>query len=227
MTNYQLSDVYNYISCLETYLKGDLEQFHKICRDVEKQEHDDTLLNAATPITSSFTTSTSATTTETTQSPHGNTGCISTPKYFRTTIPHTLTLFSTIDFIGYLSGTNDSIGSTMLNFREFFKHSPILVSKDEDELLSQVYRNGMGHVYFPKLDLGISYHSTNPTGKLFFRNSNGLIVLNVNQLEEIVIKTLDKIKVNSALYNDMERKYQSTLSSYQNQHSRLINRINI
>lgn len=221
MTNYKTTDVYGYISQLEIYLKGDLDQFHKICKEVEKKEQDDLLSSSSTPITSSLSGSTL--TTETTRNPDNPYSYF--PRYFRTTIPHTLTLFSTIDFIGYLSGVNENVGSTFKNFTEFFKQSSITVNNDEIELLSQVYRNGLGHIYFPKLNLGISYHSSNPVGKLFFRDSLNTIVLNVNHLEKLVIDTFEKIKNTSSLYPEMERKHQSIIKEYQSKHGGLLSRV--
>ena len=39
MNNYQSTDVYNYLTYLEHYLTGDLDTFHKICEDAEKNEN--------------------------------------------------------------------------------------------------------------------------------------------------------------------------------------------
>lgn len=60
-------------------------------------------------------------------------------------------------------------------------------------------------MYFPKLGLGISYHSNNPSDKLIFKDNIGNLILNVNRLEEIVISTFRTIKNNSSLYSQMEK----------------------
>jgi hypothetical protein len=230
MSNYQSTEVYNYLSYLEHYLSGDLAIFHKICEEAEKKENE-----VASAITASNrgsmsggpqqTTSTS-TTTQTTKYPGddpahyfalGN----SAKDIFRLTIPITLTLFATVDCLGYLSGANTDPLRTNENFKEFFKQSTIPVSEVESVFLNQVFRQGLTHVYFPKLGLGISFHSNNPPGKLFFRE-NGNLILNVNRLEEIVIATFKSVKGNENLYPQMETRYQALKTDYQNKHGNAI-----
>jgi len=106
---------------------------------------------------------------------------------------------------------------TNLNFREFFKRSSSLVSQQDSDFLNHVFRQGLTHLYFPKLGLAISYHSTNPPGQLFFKAASQAIVLNVKRLEEIVISTFETIKSDVSIYQQMETRYQSLISKYQQQ----------
>jgi hypothetical protein len=148
-------------------------------------------------------------------SQHNSLSGINNDKFFRLTIPITLTLFSVVDCVGYLSGANSDPLKTNENFKEFFKQSTIPVSGPDSEFLNQVFRQGLTHVYFPKLGLGISYHSKNPQGKLFFKTLSQHLVLNVNRLEEIVLSTFKDVKDNVSLYPQMENRYNSLISNYQ------------
>ncbi len=228
--NYQTSDVYNYLNYLEKYLIGDLQSFRKICKDAEIEESCSKLA-----ITSSYIDnnqileqiSTSTTTIQTTIYPTnikenhslqvGNNEAI-----FRLTIPITLTLFASVDYLGYLSGSNDKALDTYKNFYEFFKKSTTEVTKSEIDILNQIFRQGLTHVYFPKLGLGISYHSNNLSRKLFFRDINGTLILNVNKLEEIVIDTFNNIKQNASLYTLMETRYHNLQTEYQLKYKSMI-----
>jgi hypothetical protein len=231
MPTYQSTEVYNYLSYLEHYLIGDLSAFHKVCEKAEKIENDST-----SPITASNRGSMYA-------EPEQRTSSLSTSKttkypgddpthyfslgnnnddIFRLTIPISLTLFATVDCVGYLSGSNADPIKTNENFKEFFKQSTIPVSEAESVFLNQVFRQGLTHLYFPKLGLGISYHSRNPLAKLFFRNGNGLLILNVNKLEEIVISTFKSIKENDSLYPQMQIRYQTLITDYQNKYGNTI-----
>ena len=231
MNNYQSTDVYNYLTYLEHYLTGDLDTFHKICEDAEKNENIPTSAITASNAGSMYAepqqTLSSTTTTQTTMFP-GDTPfqyssiVDSRQDNFRLTIPITLTLFATVDCIGYLSGANSDPQKTNENFKEFFKQSNIPVTEPETVFLNQVFRQGLTHVYFPKLGLGISYHSTNPFEKLFFKDHNGNLILNVNRLEKIIIETFKSIKQCESLYPKMETRYQSLKSEYQTKHGSAI-----
>lgn len=234
MTDYKKLEVYNYLTHLEHYLTGDLGSFHKICKETE-------LLEEFTPtgaITSSIslntyildaTSSLSSTTTQTTRYPTDISNIqsnmfIGNKNDFRLTIPITLSLFSTIDCVGnLLSNTNKSIDTDNLScLNSFLENSTIKLTEDEKILLIKVYRNGLSHVYFPKLSLGVSFHSKNPFDKLFFKDMKGILILNVNRLEFIVVDTFKKIKENINLYSKMESRYQNLISEYKNQNNDLI-----
>ena len=231
MSNYQSTEVYNYLSYLEHYLIDDLATFHKICEEAEVRENVAALTDTASSVSSLYseaeqTTSSTATTQTTIYT--GNTPTHSFPlidndqNISRMTIPITLALFATVDCVGYLSGANKDPRKTNENFSEFFKQSTIPVTEDESVFLNQVFRQGLTHVYFPKLGLGISYHSQNPTENLFFKNSYGSLILNVNRLETSVVSTFRIIKANENLYTLMENRYQSLKSDYQSKHGNSI-----
>lgn len=208
MENYKTTNVYRFLSDQYQYLTGDLKTFHKICEDIESQEtHLNNSNSYATCSLSQPNPISSTTTTETTRYPGDNT------KLYRLTIPITLSLFATIDSVGFLSGDNENPNTTEKNFKEFFKQSPIPVSIKDVELINFIFRQGLSHIYFPKLNLGISYHSKNPE-KLIFRASNGYLTLNVNMLEKIVVETFELVKESSELYEKMERKYQGMVDDY-------------
>jgi len=132
-------------------------------------------------------------------------------------------LFATIDCLGYLSGANNEPTKTEENFKQFFQQSSILVTNVDSDFINKIFRQGLTHVYFPKLRLAVSYHTINSQEKLIFRNDYGYLVLNINWLEEIVISTFDKIKNNPSLYPEMETKYQSLLLKYETEHRVTIN----
>lgn len=209
MENYKTTNVYRFLNYQYEYLAGDLHVFHKICEEAENREKQISIANS--PITSSASPDTNVsptTTTETTRNPADNT------KIYRLTIPVTLSLFATIDSVGFLSGENPKSDNTEKNFKEFFKQSPTTVSNEDVELINYVFRQGLSHIYFPKLNLGISYHSKNPAEKLIFKATSGYLTLNVNMLEKIVIETFELIKEKKELYDKMEKKYNDLINGY-------------
>lgn len=224
MTDYQSTDVYTYLADMYRYLSGDLVEFHKLCVLAEIKEQ---AIDSASSRGSMYAESsaTSTTTSETTKYPgdeQSSSTLLSKKDIFRLTIPVTLSLFATIDCLGFLSGTNNDPLKTNENFRQFFRQSDIPVADNYSDFINRIYRQGLTHVYFPKLGLGIAYHSKNPLTKLIFRDTNGFLILNINRLEEIVISTFEKIKNDERLYTKMGRKYESLISKYQTDHSSAI-----
>lgn len=225
--SYKDTQVYQYLKYLEAYLVGDINTFHEVCEACERKENTEKKESSKTAITSSLgeglkdtiSTESSTTTTYTTVMPEanhstsgGNVFDIDTlPKYFRTTIPNTLTLFSTVDLVGFLIGKGAE-GDTTGNFNQFFDGQGIIV--EEMNVLIKVFRHGMTHGYFPKLNLGISYHTSNAGKKMFF-NENGNLILNVNQLEDVVLNRLSEIMENESLYANMENQYQKLIGNYE------------
>ena len=208
MENYKTTNVYRFLSDQYEYITGDLDTFHKVCIEIERQEASFGINNSSAACSLPMPNQNQPTvTTETTKSPADNN------KLYRLTIPITLSLFATIDSVGFLSGDNDNPNETEKNFKEFFKQSPISVSIKDVELINYIFRQGLSHIYFPKLNLGISYHSMNPE-KLIFRPSNQHLTLNVNMLEKIVVRTFELVKEKSDLYEKMERKYQDLIYRY-------------
>lgn len=210
------TQVYKYLKHLITYLKGDLGNFHEMCEKIELEENNSE--NLETPITQSYGGSESNTipvVTSSRFSSHGTSGydghgVRDIPPYFRSTTPHTLLLFSTIDVFGYLIRQNGNETQTKLNFEEFLRGE---ISDDYLDFLYVVVRHGLTHSFFPKLDVSISYHSTNIGKDLFFKD-NGCITINVNFLEKLVIKKVDDIFENGD-YVNMEIQYNNMISNYE------------
>jgi hypothetical protein len=229
MSNYQDTEVYKYLEYLEHYLSGDLDKFHNICDDAEIMENLPIVTVSNTGSMSPgkhITASSSSITSEGAKAPNENSSASYVPSskrqdFFRLTIPTTLTLFAVVDFVGYLSGANNDFTNTNKNFKEFFKQSAISVSDADSEFLNWLFRQGLTHLYFPKLGLSISYHSKNPVEKLFFKN-NGNLVLNVKRLEAIVMGTFKSITQNYGLYSQMESRHQSVKSDYEGKYQTLI-----
>jgi hypothetical protein len=207
MENYKTTNVYRFLNDQYQYLTGDLKTFHKVCEDIENQETQQGINSYATCSLFQPNSISSTTSTETTRNPADN------KKLYRLTIPITLSLFATIDSVGFLSGDNENADATEKNFKEFFKQSPISVSIKDVELINYIYRQGLSHIYFPKLNLGISYHSKNPA-ELIFRSFDGYLTLNVNILEKIVVETFALFKEKKELYEKMERKYEDLINKY-------------
>jgi len=174
--NYKKTSVYDYLSYMEDYLKGDLSTFHILCEQSEEVEKialpDQATLNTGSMYGMTHNIPSSTTTSETTIYPEKSDPNIASlpdlsSNLFRLTIPITLTLFAIVDCVGYLSGENTNALATQKNFNEFFRQSSIPVSKEDCEFLNRVFRQGLTHVYFPKLGLGISYHSKNQKKSCF------------------------------------------------------------
>ena len=239
MKNFKDSEVYNYLSHLEHFLNGDLKTFHKVCKEVESvliEMPESPITGSNAEINNNFqenkNISTANVTNQTTIYPKDVANNNSFLKaegqnQFRLTIPITLSLFSTIDCVGnLLSKIERPIDSNMNCLNHFLSYSIILVTDDEKILLIDVFRNGLSHVYFPKLSLGISFHSSNPIDKLFFKDEKGNLILNVNRFEEIVVTTFKSIIENESLYAQMENRYQKLISEYKKEHENAIKDFN-
>jgi hypothetical protein len=140
--------------------------------------------------------------------------------YFRSTIPHTLTLFAALDTLGFLSRNESDFRKTWKNFKSFFDDSS--VTQETKDVLLNVYRHGMAHGYFPKLGLGISYHSGQASMPLFFKGSSGNLVLNVNEVEKIVLAKLDAAINNPAAFPYLEPQYNLLETDYETNSRKLI-----
>ncbi len=204
-----MSQVRAYLKYLSIYLLGDLEKFHKLCEEAELEEK-----QSQRPY---ITTTMNVNSPEFIQGTFENRQVIS---IHRSTIPHTATLFATIDILGFLLNfeadevfKNNTKNTTY--FFEYVKNTFPLTPK-EIEVLIKVFRNGLAHTYFPKLGMEISYHSTNPKNKMFFKNENSnSIVLNVNHLEEIVRATICKIIEDNSLDEKLDKRYGIIVNAYE------------
>lgn len=211
MKDYKETRVYEYLYNLREYLNGDLNQFRKLCEDIERKE----------TVISYQTTS------------HPDDLFKNLPSnsqraivYYRLTIPMALSLFSIIDSLGYLSGSNDDFKLTYKNFKEFFNKSEYPISENESDFINRNYRQGLSHTYFPKAGLGISYHSKNPIDKIIFIRESCL-TLNVNVLEKIVLDTFDTIFNDVSLYPYMEVKFMDLVKDYQSTLKKSSKKLNI
>jgi hypothetical protein len=203
------TEVYKYFYCIEKYALGDLYLLHKIASEAEEQEQkeygsSDNRIMLQEPPQYSY-----------------NTGSHSSIPPFepicRGTIPFALMIFSCIDVIGYLVKQNGSHRRTRDNITEFFKYIEDGPSSLELDCLINIYRHGLAHNYFPKLNQTISYHTTNPN-KLFFK-CNGKVVLNVNKFESLFMDGFSRIRGEVNLYARMELRFLQLTVSYQEEDS--------
>lgn len=205
MQDFKNLEVYKYLNSLQKYFKGDIAEFENLAWSIESRERidldmgslfDPAIYDAA----------------------NQNLNAENNEQHFRLTIPMTLSLFSVVDLMGYLIDQNNKPTETEKNFRSFFSLSKFPLAESEIKIIVGIFRHGLAHVYFPKLNFGVKFHSTNPENKLFFKNTKGIIFLNVNMLSTIVQNIFDEIAGNSALYQIMEQKYQVLLAEYRNRH---------
>ncbi len=204
------TEVFKHLTELKNYFDRDIEQLHFLSETAESEEIRRGMVGTTTMRDGSTDNSYRER--------------IPWPPIPRCTIPQSLTLFSMLDFLGYLVETTDPDPiKTEKHFITFFKKAVdlgVLATALPDKqvsLLNRCTRQGMVHHYFAKQDLEISYHSSNPSDKLFFINEkSGGIVLNVNELKKIVLGVYDKIikSGDHALYLTMEDNFQSLTNGY-------------
>ena len=219
---YQSTAVYRYLIFLQKYLLADLLLFHELSVVAEQMEKSigesskNGLLARFLKLFSSFS-STSMTAITTSKYPYSFEFMFSSSVVARSTIPHTTILFSTIDILGYLNRNKPDFRNTTENFNTFFSHPTTRIDPIELEILTKVFRHGMAHNYFPKLNMEISYHSSNPSGQIFFKNAIGDLVLNVNSLESILTKRLESIINSSELYSNMDKQFTTMVDQYESE----------
>jgi hypothetical protein len=193
--------VEDYFIAFDSYVLGDLELFHELSGNAETQET--TYAESFDGVEYHMTSSTSRSTTfETTKAPPPGGYPHTSPiehNFPRATIPFALTMFSCMEFLGFLyTGDNSRAGYTKRNIEKFLDHTTSKPSDDELTCLIELFRHGLAHNYFPKLGNAISYHSNNPNS-LFFQ-VNGAYCLNVNYLEKLFREGYDGIKNDRANY---------------------------
>ncbi len=192
MGNNQDLEVVSYIMHMYHYMNGDIEQLDRISEP------------------------SSTTTDQTTQSPDNPSMQFDfeNAKY-QLAIPITLALFSIAETVGTLLRNSANIpakkvkasfGETAKNLKTFFARTEICEKKIE--AMTYLFRHGISHAYFPKLGLALSYDKNNPNRSLFYKKSNGEIVLNVNILKDIVMSVLLEVKENPELHEDMNKRYE-------------------
>ena len=223
-------DVLLFLESLKVYLYGDLALFEKLCSEAEsieslqkgsqsKMEDVEALTggiicdtsNVKPPITSSAVVTTTTTTTETTKSPDHEYVLENRSMIFRSTIPHVLSIFATIDLVGFLLGElNPNVPTTAKNIEMFFKGFT-KPSENDVKLLTILFRHGMSHTYFPKKQLGVKAHSSNPENELFFVE-NDVIVLNVNHLIQLTKNKLESVLKDTSLIANMKKQFQKLIN---------------
>lgn len=216
---HQLTEFYYYLIYLQKYLLGDIEKFVQLCEEAEKAEQAKIEIkknsgNKKTP----FTTNTATIFPESFEFLYGE------PIIARSTIPHTMTLFAIIDLLGFLTGSGKDYGSTFNNFNTFFCGFKKNIDGLEVTVLRNIYRNGIAHNYFPKLNVAIAYRSEYPEDKIFLKKDGGLI-LNVKSLMKIVTERLEEIINDESLYPKMEKQYKILIASYEEKSSKDINEL--
>jgi hypothetical protein len=215
--------VEDYIDSLKLFLTGDLSVFHYASGYAEVKEANLGPIKGMTADTHSMSpSSTGSSTTGTAGTSYPESQATPPqPPLPRATIPITLALFATMDFLGFLWGTNTPGQQNTKNLEEALNKTAL--DQDQKDALINVYRHGMVHGFFPKLGLAVSYHSNNPQGELFFGRS-GNIVLNVDEFEKIVLALLSSIPTSN--YPAMDIQYQRMLKHYQTQCAPIIGRLN-
>lgn len=221
--HYQTTDVYRFLIFLHKYLLGDLKLFHQLAKDAEKKEREIASMSANKGCLSFFIVEPpSSTSITTTKYPYSFEFMFGDPIISRSTIPNTATFFSTIDILGFLTRTGNDYGSTTKNITEFFSYPTTTIDLTELAVLTNIYRHGMTHSYFPKLNVEVSYHSSNPIGHLFFKRTTGGLVLNVNQLEKLVVARLNEVINDASLYPNMDSQLSIMTADYLSRTSALI-----
>lgn len=233
MENTQSAEVKAYLEDMYKFMEGDLKQIHRICEEIESRRNtpdSQTPNQLNTPIPtppvqqlpqaqqlSPITPET--TSVETTSAPKS----FSTPRNFETeefriTIPIANTLFSIADILGALlrnfESQNDSgFRSTVKNLEHFFKET-YPDGTIELEVLNSLYRQGLAHLYFPKLGLALSYHLQKENENLFYKEGND-VVLNVRKLEKILMDKLREVIDSPSTHQAMQGKFNDLNISYE------------
>jgi hypothetical protein len=102
--NYIQTETYRYLIYLQMYLEGDLKKFEKLCEEAEKAEKE-----------RSKESEENGDSIQTTMYPGSFEFIYGEPIVARSTIPHTLTLFATIDILGFLLRGEDDYWRTKKN----------------------------------------------------------------------------------------------------------------
>lgn len=225
------TEVYKYLLSLQTYAYGDLNLFHKLCKEAEDKESQEKqggqteiTSSGAPEVTTTVPVTNSSSTTYTTTLSEGSLYAPPHPSpKFRATIPFAMMILSCIEILGYLTKEDGNERQTLENIRYFLENTDGIDVEDDDiKLLVLIFRHGLAHAYFPKLNYGISYRSTNPN-TLFYRNASSMgEILNVKYLETCFRLGLEKIVNDSSIYPLMERQYLRLIDLYTNANHELI-----
>lgn len=111
---------------------------------------------------------------------------------FKLTIPIGISLFSLAELFGYMireSAKPKETGGSIKNFEKFFTLGRI--EEVEIKILWNVFRNGMAHNFFSKLNTSIDYNTQEE--KLFYKDKDEKLTLNVHKLKVITLHIADYI----------------------------------
>jgi hypothetical protein len=146
---------------------------------------------------------------------------------FELTIPIGLALFSLAELFGYMiNPSGDPYSGNQDNFNKFYE---LRIPKDSVELslLWKVFRNGMSHNYFSKLKTSITYNRS--VDKLYLKNDEGRLVLNVFKLKKITIEIakniLDNSYVSLSILPDNYEKLKQHYSTNQTNIDSILNKV--
>lgn len=179
-----------FLEGVRKHLYGDLENFERICEEAEMKE--------ASNISCSPTT-----TSQTTLAPDFIYSKTEKNLFYRSTIPHILSVFSTIDLVGFLLGDWSVVPTkTEDNFNKFFSND---ITELNVKYLTFFYRNGMTHTFYPKKKFGISAQSSNDD--YLFLMENDTVVLNANYLIKITKKRLNLILKDASLIDNIKNQF--------------------
>ncbi len=205
-------DAHIFLKSLKTYLYGDLDTFRRICTEIEQRESSPST-SPEPYISASKTAGYSPTTTIQTTKPqflYGTSGHGSLygmhSHYFRSTIPHALAVFSAIDILGYLIGTEKVPKKTKENITLFVKDE--ITNPEHIEFLIFICRHGMSHSFFPKERIAIAAHSSLEDQDLFLLDKTGIITLNLNSLIGIFKRKFEKILADDTLESNIETQFE-------------------
>jgi hypothetical protein len=209
-------DVINYLQNLKQYLFGDLDNYEKFCALAQQNESSSSKIVNNKPTSSVAPIEHEEPESNNILNPISDDSSYSyynpsiffdfkkdsNGQFFRSTIPHTLAIFSSIDILGFLISEETEPTKTKENFQTFFKGTSYL-SDIEFEALIFLYRHGMVHTYFPKGEIGIIY-DINSLGNKIFYLVDDMIVLNVKRLIAITKEHFEEIFNNSSLHENMK-----------------------
>ncbi|MCA6477864.1 MAG: hypothetical protein IM571_07915 [Chitinophagaceae bacterium] len=122
----------------------------------------------------------------------------------RSTIPHTIAIFSIIDVVGGLITGKFNLKSFEGNLKEFFRGT---LNEENLKQLRLIYRNKLAHQYLPIKSWRLSAHSSNIDECLFLDADNKC--LNVNYLIKLTLVRLDEISSNEDLLNKMNSNFRA------------------
>ncbi|MGN7824755.1 hypothetical protein ACTJJB_31820 [Chitinophaga sp. 22536] len=200
------TEVYKYLEGVKRYFDSDLKVFYNIMAEAENKENETGRYH------------------ETTSREGSNIRVfVPGPDQPRCAIPLVQNLFSVAELLGFLLRDAKTYYKSEQNLRAFFQKADEYKTWTFNEQHFVVgmgcFRNGMAHNYYPKLELELSFRSSNPTGALFFKGRTANVVLNVNELSRIIDATFAAVLAdeNAELYQKMDTQMKILTIQYENE----------